>query len=137
MYRSRRPSSNTWTTSIRAPPALLPQDWEAAQDVRLWDRFFDNYVRGPMQVIVLDRINRARGDMARERAALATAYRMIEVRMAKRQWIAGDAFSLADCAAAPALFHAVTVEPLPAEHPRQKPSPKKHSGKRAPLSNDR
>jgi glutathione S-transferase len=31
---------------------------------------------------------------------------MIEARMADRQWACGDAFSLADCAAAPALFYA-------------------------------
>lgn len=92
--------------------ALLPPDWEAAHDARLWDRFFDNYVQGPMQAIVLDSITGSKGDMARERAALATAYRMIDERMATRQWIAGDGFSMADCAAAPALFYAATLEPF-------------------------
>ena len=92
---------------------LLPQEWEAAHDVRLWDRFFDNYVQGPMQAIVLDRITGSKREMARERAALATAYRMIDARMAMRQWIGGNDFSMADCAAAPALFHAATLEPLP------------------------
>ena len=92
---------------------LLPQEWEAAHDVRLWDRFFDNYVQGPMQAIVLDRITGSKGDMARERAALATAYRMIDQRMASRQWAAGDSFSMADCAAAPALFYAATLAPFP------------------------
>ncbi|MFL6675714.1 MAG: glutathione S-transferase family protein [Massilia sp.] len=94
--------------------ALLPQDWEAAHEVRLWDRVFDNHVQGPVQAIVLDRLTGSKRDMARERAALATAYRMIEERMAPREWIAGDAFSMADCAAAPALFYAATLEPFPA-----------------------
>lgn len=94
---------------------LLPPEWEAAHDVRLWDRFFDNYVQGPMQAIVLDRINGSKGDMARERAALGTAYRMIDERMAVRQWIAGDGFSMADCAAAPALFYAATLTPFPGD----------------------
>ncbi len=92
---------------------LLPAGWEAVHDVRLWDRFFDNYVQGPMNAIVLDRITGSHGDKTRERAALATAYAMIEERMANRQWIAGDDFSMADCAAAPALFYAATLEPLP------------------------
>lgn len=92
--------------------ALLPPEWEAAHDVRLWDRFFDNYVQGPMNAIVVDRITGSKGDMARERAALATAYRMIDERMASRQWIAGDTFSMADCAAAPALFYAATLVPF-------------------------
>lgn len=92
---------------------LLPPEWEPALDVRLWDRFFDNYVQGPMQAIVLDRLTGSKGDMARERAALTTVYRMIDERMAPRQWIAGDTFSMADCAAAPALFYAATLEPFP------------------------
>jgi glutathione S-transferase len=32
--------------------------------------------------------------------------------MAWREWAAGDAFSLADCAAAPALFYADWVHPI-------------------------
>jgi glutathione S-transferase len=94
---------------------LLPKDWEAAQDVRLWDRFFDNHVQGPMGAIVLNRITGSKGDMTGQRAALATAYRMIDERMAPREWIAGDAFSMADCAAAPALFYAATLEAFPAD----------------------
>lgn len=93
---------------------LVPLDWEAAHAVRLWDRFFDNYVQGPMQAIVLDRISGSNGDMARERAALATAYGIVEARMAGREWIAADAFSMADCAAAPGLFYAATLVPLAA-----------------------
>lgn len=91
---------------------LLPPECEAALDVRLWDRFFDNYVQGPMNAIVVDRITGSKGNMARERAALATAYRMIDERMASRQWVAGDSFSMADCAAAPALFYAATLVPF-------------------------
>jgi glutathione S-transferase len=37
---------------------------------------------------------------------LDTAYRWLDGKMAGRQWAAGDGFSLADCAAAPALFYA-------------------------------
>ena len=32
--------------------------------------------------------------------------------MAGREWAAGEAFTLADCAAAPALFYADWVEPI-------------------------
>ena len=37
---------------------------------------------------------------------LNLAYDMIEARMATRTWACGDQFTLADCAAAPALFYA-------------------------------
>jgi glutathione S-transferase len=40
------------------------------------------------------------------RDLLLTAYDMIDRRMADRDWAAGEAFSMADCAAAPALFYA-------------------------------
>jgi glutathione S-transferase len=37
---------------------------------------------------------------------------MIDREMALRTWAMGDAFSLADCAAAPALFYANEVVPI-------------------------
>jgi glutathione S-transferase len=37
--------------------------------------------------------------------------------MAGREWVAGD-FSLADCAAAPALHYAEKVEPFTGTHPK-------------------
>ena len=92
---------------------MIPNEWEDALDVRLWDRFFDAYVQAPMQQIVADRLHGTNGDMKNERAALETAYGMIERRMASRSWIAGSGFSMADCAAAPALFYAGTVLPFP------------------------
>lgn len=91
---------------------LVPSDWEAALEVRSWDRHFDNYVQVPVQQIVLDRLRGAGGDMAQERALLATSYAMIERQLAGRTWIAGQDFSMADCAGAPALFYAATLVPF-------------------------
>jgi glutathione S-transferase len=95
---------------------LIPGDWDSALEVRLWDRFFDNHVQGPMHQIVLDRLRSAHGDLTRERAALDTAYGMLERQMASRIWAASADFSLADCAAAPALFYASTLQPFPDDH---------------------
>jgi glutathione S-transferase len=95
---------------------LIPSDWERALEVRHWDRLFDNYVLAPMQQIVSDRIRGARGDLTRERATLETAYGLVDRHMASSNWIAGQHFSLADCAAAPALFYASTVQPFPKEY---------------------
>ncbi|MGE8144046.1 glutathione S-transferase family protein [Pseudomonas frederiksbergensis] len=94
---------------------LVPEDWEAALEVRLWDRFFDNYVHEPMQRIVADRLFSAHGDLTKERALLTTAYYMLERRMASRIWVASEAFSMADCAAVPALFYASTLLPFPGD----------------------
>ena len=97
---------------------LIPEDWETALDVRLWDRFFDHYVMTPMQQIVADRIQSAQGDLSSQRALLATAYGMLEQQLANREWIASADFSLADCSAAPALFYASTLVPFATEQPR-------------------
>ena len=93
---------------------LIPGDWETALEARLWDRFFDNYVQGPMNQMVVDRMSGGQGDMSRARATLDTAYAMLETHMELRIWAAGETFSVADCAAAPALFYAESVQPFPA-----------------------
>ncbi len=67
-----------------------------------------------MQALVADRMADAKGDMARERGILVTTYAMIDAHMASRTWMCADAFSLADCAAAPALFYASTIVPFSA-----------------------
>jgi glutathione S-transferase len=100
---------------------LLPVDDAQQLDARLWDRFFDLYVQVPMQKIVIDRL-RPEGEhdprgVADAKATLATAYDMIERRMADRTWAVGEAFSIADCAAAPALFYAGVVVPFHGAHP--------------------
>jgi glutathione S-transferase len=101
---------------------LLPKDETLRLDARLWDRFFDNYVQGPMQRIVADRLRPdgerdARG-VAEARAALAVAYGALERHLEDKAWPAAGAFTLADCAAAPALFYAGIVAPFAASHPR-------------------
>ena len=98
------------------PVRLIPDDAAQAVDVRFMDRFFDNYVMTPMQAIVFDRRRppeqRHAPTVAEARAALETAYRWLDERMAGREWAAGDAFSLADCAAAPSLFYADWSHPI-------------------------
>jgi glutathione S-transferase len=91
---------------------LIPGDWETSLEVRLWDRFFDNYLQGPIQQIVGDHLRGAKGDLTKEHATLKTAYDMLDRRMASRIWVAGQDFSMADCAAAPALFYASTLQPF-------------------------
>lgn len=94
---------------------LIPADWDIAIEVRLWDRIFDNYVQTPMQQIVADRLHNKSADMSGQRALLDATYGVIDRQVASRAWAAHDDFTLADCAAAPALFYANTLRPLPAE----------------------
>jgi glutathione S-transferase len=92
------------------PVKLIPEDRDAALEVRFLDRFFDNYVSTPQTKIVTDRLRPeaerdARG-VADARTQLDTAYAWLEDWMEGREWASGYGFSLADCAAAPALFYA-------------------------------
>lgn len=102
------------------PVRLIPADPRAALDVRMLDRVFDNYVASPMQKIVLDAL-RAPGQrdphgVAEARRRLDTAYAWLDERMATREWAAAGAFTLADCAAAPALFYADWAHEIGAGH---------------------
>ncbi|UNK49531.1 glutathione S-transferase family protein [Lysobacter sp. S4-A87] len=101
------------------PVQLVPDDPRAALEVRLMDRFFDNYISTPQQKMVFDAI-RAPQDrdpygVAEARAMLETSYAWLEKKLQGRQWAAGDDFSLADCAAAPFLFYADWTHAIGAE----------------------
>jgi glutathione S-transferase len=89
---------------------LIPQAARAAIEVRMMDRVFDNYVMNAQQKCVFDAIRAPEArdvqGVAEARAMLEAAYAWLDERMADREWAAGEAFSLADCAAGPALFYA-------------------------------
>lgn len=95
---------------------LIPEDVDQALEVRLWDRIFDFYVMNAFQPIVNDRLRPAdqRDPLSVEmaRGNLRHAYAVLEEKLAGRTWAVGQAFSMADCAAAPALFYAALAEPL-------------------------
>jgi len=103
------------------PVKLVPDDPDEARRTRAADRFFDLYVNDQMGRIIGDRL-RPEGQkdpfgVERAKAALTTALGMIEKDMAKKSWAMGDEFSMADCAAAPALFYADRVMPFRKSHP--------------------
>jgi glutathione S-transferase len=95
---------------------LVPSDPELALQTRMRDRFYDLYVNVPMQKVVTDRLRPpGRNDphgVEEARLLLQTACRLAAEEMATRTWAIGDAFSMADCAAAPALFYADTLTPF-------------------------
>lgn len=104
------------------PVRLLPEDPDACLQARLWDRFFDLYVSMPMQRIVAERFRpddaKDSFGVAEARRTLDTAYAMIEQQARQDGWIVGGQFSLADCAATPALFYASIVHPFGAQQMR-------------------
>ena len=95
---------------------FIPADEKLALQTRLRDRFYDLYVHLSMQKIVGDRL-RPQGKqdphgVEEARARLQSCYGMIDKEVATRTWAMGETFSLADCAASPALFYANKVMPF-------------------------
>jgi glutathione S-transferase len=92
------------------PVRLIPDDPDAAVEVRMMDRVFDNYVMTPQGSIVFNSIRQPQDrdpyGEAQARSMLETAYAWLDERMADREWAVGETFTLADCAAAPSLFYA-------------------------------
>jgi glutathione S-transferase len=110
------PESTTiveYLDSFGEAPPLVPSEPAAARAARLWDRVIDGQVMTPMQKIVADAL-RPEGDrdpfgVAEARAGLDASYDLLDGRLARETWLAGATFTLADCAAAPALHYAYVV----------------------------
>ncbi|WP_239481963.1 glutathione S-transferase family protein [Zestomonas insulae] len=100
------------------PVRLIPEDRNAALEVRLLDRFFDNYVMTPMMKYVFDVLREPQQrdpyGVSEAGELLVSAYAWLDDYLNGRQWAVGESFSLADCAAAPALFYADWVHPIDA-----------------------
>jgi glutathione S-transferase len=103
------------------PVELIPSDPDAALQARFLDRVFDNYVMTPMNRIVGDYLrqepDRDPYGVGEARAKLDKVYRWIDANIPAEGWAMGEAFTLADCAAAPSLFYADWVHPIPEDCP--------------------
>lgn len=99
---------------------LIPLAPEPQLHVRLWDRLADCYIMEPMQRYIAQQLrspeDRDLRSVSESKAALSAGYYLFEQRLGDRVWAAGSDFSMADCAAAPALFYATTIEPIPKTH---------------------
>ncbi len=109
--QAHHPGPNTW----------IP-DGELGRRVRFLDRFFDLYVQGNMQPAVNHALRpEGKGDAYGAelgRKNLHTAYDWLEANLPESEWAAGEQFTLADCAAAPALFYADWVEEIGPTRPK-------------------
>jgi glutathione S-transferase len=101
---------------------LFPTDRDLCRQMRLSDRIYDLYVHVPMQNIVADRLRPAdKKDpfgVNQARTLLKTSLDMIERDMVSDCWAVGEEFTMADCAAAPALFYADMMQPFRETHKR-------------------
>ena len=109
--QARHPGANRW----------IP-DGELGRRVRFLDRFFDLYVMNNMNRPVANALRpEDKGDphgVEQAMAQLRTAYDWLEANLGDGPWAAGADFTLADCAAAPALFYADWVEEIGPKRPK-------------------
>jgi glutathione S-transferase len=100
------------------PAPMVPADADAALQARLWDRFFDYYIHLPMQKVVGDSMRPEGGKdqhgVEEAKAQIAKSWGILEAHLAGTdgEWVAGNGFTLADCAAAPAIFYGNVVQPF-------------------------
>lgn len=109
----RHPGPNIW----------IPDGAEGLR-TRFLDRLFDLHVQGNFQPAVNNALRPAdaRDDYGETlgRKNLRLAYDWLEANLPDSEWAVGDRFTLADCAAAPALFYADWVERIGDDRPRLK-----------------
>jgi glutathione S-transferase len=109
--------------ALKFPKAasLLPKDPHEALTVRALDRFFDLYLNAPLGKVAGDRLRPEAqrdpmgiGQIMRD---MKTAVAIVEKDMTNRTWAAGENFTMADCAAAPALFYVDRLVPYSPTYP--------------------
>lgn len=100
---------------------FIPQNIDAALEVRRWDRVFD-HINTTMSKVVVDNI---RPDGQRDpygveeaKRVVHAAYGVVETQLGDRAFAVADSFTMADCAAAPALWYAARNVPLENKYPR-------------------
>lgn len=95
--------------------SLVPSDPDLAMQTRLIDRLIDGYIHLPFQQVVGERM-RPDGQhdpfgVEQARGQIRSGYKLI-AGMIAGPWAMGQTFTLADCAALPALFYADYAVPL-------------------------
>lgn len=95
---------------------LIPDDKEKARQTRFYDRMCDLYINDSIVTLFFegmkpeDKRNAEGIEKARFRAT--TMYEFLDKQLADRTWLMGDAFTMADCAAAPGLGYATKMLPF-------------------------
>lgn len=95
---------------------LIPDDPDLARQTRFKDRVMDTYVNDSMAKIFFDGMlpegQRDANGVARAKETLDAVFKLIDKDLDGKTWALGDTFTMADCAAAPALAYCRMVNPF-------------------------
>ncbi len=86
---------------------LIPEERDQARQTRFHDRITDLYMTEPLMTLLFQR-----GDAEAAHARLDALLTGFDGNLAKRTWVMGDAFTMADCALVPALRYARELHPF-------------------------
>ena len=91
-------------------PPLIPKDPEEARRVRFLDHMCDLYLNDPVVSMIFESMkpqDQQNTELLEKSSHLiGTLYGLLNEQLATRDFVAGDHFTLADCAAIPPLFYA-------------------------------
>ena len=101
---------------------LIPADAVLARQMRMRDRILDLYLHAPMQKVVGDKIRPAGSKdpfgVTQAQETIHISLGMLEQDIGLKTWMMGEAFTMADCAALPALFYVNKLMPFGETHPK-------------------
>lgn len=89
---------------------LIPKDPEEARRVRFLDRMCDNYLNDQVVNLIFESMKpedqQDQQLILKSSELIGTLYGLLNEQLSTRQFLAGDTFTMADCAAIPALYYA-------------------------------
>lgn len=95
---------------------LIPSDATEARKTRFLDRMYDLYLNNSVGTLFFElrksEEERSQKLIADCREKISTMYDYMENNLSDKTWNRGDNFTLADCAAGPALFYAQEIAPF-------------------------
>lgn len=88
---------------------LIPKYINANLEMRMLERIIDVYVNGGREALFKDSqrspSERGSSEVVKAKRLLESACDLLDEKLANRTWLVGDAFTLADCSAAPTLSY--------------------------------
>lgn len=94
---------------------LIPDGIDAARQVRFMDRMSDLYVNDPIVMLLFEKFGfrkHTESDLATATKQLRISFAHFDKRLANQEWLCGSEFTMADCAAIPALYYAHVCAPF-------------------------
>lgn len=103
-------------THFESGPTLIPTDKELGRKVRFFDRMSDLYLNNSIGTIIFEswkpESEQNKEEVEKCKYYLDTMYMFLDKELKGKTWMAGNDFTMADCAAAGPLFYAKQYYPF-------------------------